>query len=147
MARPFFYVCAGILMLTTAFTTGAMIASADWVPGQVPNVLSFGGGTVLGSDWTMWELRVDTSPGGSQVTRWVDLNASGNAVSANVPPPVPLQDIVVADRNSCLARTGDVWIWGGDLTRAWLNGGPVPPAATVAAAPMTWSRVKQGYRK
>jgi hypothetical protein len=131
MAKKFFYVCAGVLMLVLAYQLGASRAIAQAGSSQG---FSVGQGVGIGIS------------GRTLYTRW----AGGSAEDGPVPVPVPGTSPIVASAaggwNSfeVILENGDIWGWarGGS---SWGYGGNVFGGA-VGTEASTWGAVKQRYR-
>jgi hypothetical protein len=132
MARRFFYVCAGLLMLAIAYHLGATSATA-----QASAVIG-GIGCSPGS----------LTPNISLVVNRVVYRGTGNQYAFQMLPPLPpipgTSPVVALDASCCgfaLLENGDVWAGGGPT---WSYVGNVLSGATTAAQ-KSWGQVKAKY--
>ena len=123
MARKFFYVCSGILMLALAYHLGASTAGAQGAQGAQFRVLDSS------------QMYVES---GGQVYY---LTATGWAQPSGL-PPVPVSSLV-AGHAPYITQEGTGW-WLDGYQNEWrsfrLPGGPIP------AQRETWGQVKARYR-
>lgn len=127
MARKFFLVCGGLLMLVIAFTLGAQQARS-----QGSGSVRFVGG---GSD-----PYISTSSG-----VYVALDAGWSTAKAwnQHDPPVPGDQILYYGGSKAVTTSGELFSWVGNQ---WVSFGFIPGGA-VSVSPTTWGVVKAKYKK
>ena len=129
MAKRFFFICAGVLMLAIAYQFGVDSARADWDT-SVP-------GAIVGGDHFYWY----TSAGDA----W-SVSQSGWTRSSEGDLPVPSSEVKFLFRDCCsgsLVTYDDVaWYWE---SQVWTNLGAFP-GGPIGTKPSSFGSIKGAYR-
>jgi hypothetical protein len=127
MARKFFYVCAGMLMLALSYYFGASTAGAQ------------SGGAIECAGIANGEAAT------AVIGRYVYFMSRSEPVRLYATSPVPgTSPVIACDRGMVVLENGEVWFWYSAGGAEWglvgsFSGGPVP------ALRETWGQVKARY--
>ena len=137
-AKQFFFVCAGVFLLVSAYTMGARHARADFNPSE-PTIIGYSSATALRSDGEIW--RIEESQGRFA---WVRADCGVEPPFQLIPPvPMPTSEIAYFEWPRVILHNGEVWTFHcPDWVREVgpISGGPIDVEGK------TWSGVKEGYR-